>query len=232
MEPDTSPSPVAVSRDVSRYSLSVEEVVLLFDEAGLPRGERSIQKSCKRGDFDAILGDTDRGQRYFVTPESVDRRIKELKQIASQNPKFANVREETRSFANGREQSRTTPNDSTFTSNSEATKEGSKETEKEIKDLELEVLNLKIDNRGKEQFIKQMVEDRKELMNKVREGWEEALKLSATVGELKSQLRLTAPNHPDGISISEETSTVETRNEVMNSGYGQPVDQSHPFEVK
>ena len=57
-----------MSRDVSRYSLSVEEVVLLFVEAGLPRSHRSIQRACKRGHFDAILGDTECGQRYFITP--------------------------------------------------------------------------------------------------------------------------------------------------------------------
>ena len=89
MESDTNQSPVEVSRDVSRYSLSVEEVVLLFVEAGLPRSERSIQRACKRGHFDAILGDTENGQRYFTTPESVDRRIQELKQIESQKPPVA-----------------------------------------------------------------------------------------------------------------------------------------------
>ncbi len=78
-----------MSRDVSRYSLSVEEVVLLFVDAGLPRSERSIQHACKRGHFDAILGGKENGQRYFITLESVDRRIQELKQIESQKPPVA-----------------------------------------------------------------------------------------------------------------------------------------------
>jgi len=92
MEPYTSQSPVAVNRDVSRYSLSVEVVVLLLMKDELPLSDRSIQRACKRGHFDAILGDTEKGQRYFITPESVDRRIKELKQIERQQTNVAACR--------------------------------------------------------------------------------------------------------------------------------------------
>jgi hypothetical protein len=83
MEPDTSPSPVAVSRDTSRYSLSVEEVVLMLVEAELPRSHRSIQRACKRGHFDAILGDTEKGQQHFITPDSVIRNFRITESSAS-----------------------------------------------------------------------------------------------------------------------------------------------------
>ena len=74
---------------MSRHSLSFVDVVLLFVDAGHPRSERSIQRACNRGHFDAILGDTENGQRYFITPQSVDRQIQESKQIESQKPPVA-----------------------------------------------------------------------------------------------------------------------------------------------
>ena len=195
MEPGAPQSPVPMSRDVSRYSLSVEEVVLLLVDAGLPRSERSIQRACKRGHFEAILGDTENGQRYFITPESVDRRIRELKQIESQKPAVAADRDAPRHDAKDRDSSGHAASGDQSEESTES--QSDEESGKRIKNLELEILNLRIDNRAKEQFINHMAEDRKELMSQVRDGWEEAVRMSAKVGKLETQLQLAAPNEPE-----------------------------------
>jgi hypothetical protein len=55
----------------------------MFVEAELPRSEPSIQRACKRGHFDATLGDTEKGQRYFITPDSVIRNFRTTESSAS-----------------------------------------------------------------------------------------------------------------------------------------------------
>jgi hypothetical protein len=61
--------------------MTLEEVSRLFDEAGLPRNVRTLQRYCAAGRLDCIKEETATGLAYFVDPVSVERAIKQLAQL-------------------------------------------------------------------------------------------------------------------------------------------------------
>jgi hypothetical protein len=63
------------------YPLTLEDVSRLFDEAGLPRNVRTLQRYCAAGRLDCIKEETATGLAYFVDPASVERAIKQLAQL-------------------------------------------------------------------------------------------------------------------------------------------------------
>ena len=63
------------------YPMTLEEVSRLFDEAGLPRNVRTLQRYCAAGRLDCIKEETATGLAYFVDPVSVERAIKQLAQL-------------------------------------------------------------------------------------------------------------------------------------------------------
>jgi hypothetical protein len=65
----------------TEYPLTLEEVSRLFDEAGLPRNVRTLQRYCAAGRLDCIKEETATGLAYFVDPVSVERAIKQLAQL-------------------------------------------------------------------------------------------------------------------------------------------------------
>ena len=65
----------------TQYSLSLEEVSRRFDEAGLARDIRTLQRYCAAGRLDSIKEMTASGLTYFVDPASVDRAIVQLAQL-------------------------------------------------------------------------------------------------------------------------------------------------------
>ena len=65
----------------TQYPLTLEEVSRLFDEAGLPRNVRTLQRYCAAGRLDCIKEETATGLAYFVDPVSVERAIKQLAQL-------------------------------------------------------------------------------------------------------------------------------------------------------
>jgi hypothetical protein len=85
----------ATSADVSRqaassgdndYSLSIEDALVRYEQAGLPRTTRSIQRYCAKGDLDCHGVETPFGVKFLITPTSVDRHIayiKEVRQVAT-----------------------------------------------------------------------------------------------------------------------------------------------------
>jgi hypothetical protein len=65
----------------TQFSLSLDDVSHLFDEAGLPRNVRTLQRYCAAGRLDSIKEETATGLAYFVDPVSVERAIKQLAQL-------------------------------------------------------------------------------------------------------------------------------------------------------
>lgn len=63
------------------YPLTLEDVSRLFEEAGLPRNARTLQRYCAAGRLDCIKEETATGLAYFVDPISVERAIKQLAQL-------------------------------------------------------------------------------------------------------------------------------------------------------
>src|SRR5690242_8740963 len=79
------------------FTLTADEALLMYEQAGHSRTLRSIQKFCKRGDIECRFEQTLYGRRYRISPHSVERHIKELNEIAA-----ANGRDESRTDANVR----------------------------------------------------------------------------------------------------------------------------------
>jgi hypothetical protein len=70
----TQPRPAATT-DEHGYLLSVEEAADRYAAAGHPRTIRAIQKYCRRGDLESQKVETTYGERYLITPASIDRHI-------------------------------------------------------------------------------------------------------------------------------------------------------------
>ena len=87
---DEQSRPVA-NGDEQAYWLTVEEAAALYEAAGHARTMRAIQKYCARGDLSCIREQTTYGERFRITPASVDRHIEQIKELSQ---------------AHGREQSR------------------------------------------------------------------------------------------------------------------------------
>jgi len=68
------PRPAAPT-DEHGYLLSVEEAADRYAAAGHPRTIRAIQKYCRRGDVESQKVETTYGERYLITPASIDRHI-------------------------------------------------------------------------------------------------------------------------------------------------------------
>src|SRR5580700_11097906 len=77
--------------DEHSFLLSVEEAADRYASAGHPRTIRAIQKYCRRGDLESQKVETTYGERYVITPASIDRHIAQIME---------------RSQTNGREQPR------------------------------------------------------------------------------------------------------------------------------
>ena len=60
-------------------SLTVEEAAQRYEQAGIPRTLRRIQKYCARGDLDCRKAETEFGEKYFITVESIDRHIAQIR---------------------------------------------------------------------------------------------------------------------------------------------------------
>jgi hypothetical protein len=68
------PRPAAPT-DEHAFLLSVEEAADRYAAAGHPRTIRAIQKYCKRGDLESQKIETTYGERYLISPASIDRHI-------------------------------------------------------------------------------------------------------------------------------------------------------------
>jgi hypothetical protein len=80
--------PDATDRDETRqhFTLSLAQVMIQFDAAGLPRTLRTLQRYCENGRLQALKTETPTGEAYVVDPRSVERAIAELKLIYADRP--------------------------------------------------------------------------------------------------------------------------------------------------
>jgi hypothetical protein len=64
--------PVATSPD-SEFTLTIDDALARYARAGLPRTPRSIQRYCAKGHLDCRRIETQFGEKYLITPASVDK---------------------------------------------------------------------------------------------------------------------------------------------------------------
>jgi len=190
---EESNSSISSGQDTSRQNLTIEEAAELFSQAGVPRSHRTISRYCEQRILEAVFMDTEKNQKYLITRESVERRIKEIKQILA-----------TSHVPSGHDksgQNETHPDKSRHVEptgeNGPDASSGMEEDlqlpalRTELKKLKEDNLQLHIDKSAKEQFINRLVEEREQTMRR-------AIELSREVGRLENQLlQLEGPRNPD-----------------------------------
>src|ERR1700676_5318554 len=68
--------------DDNEYTLTIDEVAERYAHAGHPRTIRRLQKYCARGDLECRKVETASGEKYLITPESIDRHIAYIKETS------------------------------------------------------------------------------------------------------------------------------------------------------
>ncbi len=157
-------------------TLTVREVARLFEEAGVARTERSIINWCQLNKMGIARLENyfDPNERkYFISPKSVDQVIQE--EIAKA-AKVGDPSTRQEGLPKGSE---------TEKPMAEASSEADPGR---LRELEKEILDLKITNRGKDYFIEQLQKEREEFVDE-RAGYvEKLMSFNRKVGELESKL--------------------------------------------
>ena len=77
---DDQSRPVATSPD-SEFTLTIEDALERYARAGLPRTPRSIQRYCAKGHLDCRRIETQFGEKYLISPASVDKHIAYIEEV-------------------------------------------------------------------------------------------------------------------------------------------------------
>ena len=71
---------VATSPD-SDFTLTIDEALERYAHAGLPRTPRSIQRYCAKGHVDCRRIETTFGEKYLISPASIDKHIAYIEEV-------------------------------------------------------------------------------------------------------------------------------------------------------
>lgn len=77
---DNQSRPAATTSD-SEFSLTIDEALERYARAGLPRTPRSIQRYCAKSHLECRLLETQFGEKYLITPASVDKHIAYIAEV-------------------------------------------------------------------------------------------------------------------------------------------------------
>jgi hypothetical protein len=72
--------PVATSPD-SDFTLTIDDALERYARAGLPRTPRSVQRYCAKGHLDCRRIETAFGEKYLISPASVDKHIAYIEEV-------------------------------------------------------------------------------------------------------------------------------------------------------
>lgn len=166
-----------ISERKANHTLTVREVARLFEAAGVARTERSIVNWCQPNRtgiarLDSYFDPNER--RYYISPQSVESAIAEEKAKAAKN----NVSPEP---------SGDVPQPAEIVRSPRPSVESD---ESKIKELEHEILDQKILNKGKEFLIDELNKERKSFFDQL-------LAANKEIGELNYKLlQLESPARP------------------------------------
>jgi hypothetical protein len=71
---------VATSPD-SDFTLTIDEALQRYANAGLPRTPRIIRRYCAKGHLECRLIETQIGEKYLIAPASVDKHIAHIEEV-------------------------------------------------------------------------------------------------------------------------------------------------------
>jgi hypothetical protein len=72
--------PVATSSD-TEFTLTIDDALKRYSLAGLPRTPRSVQRYCAKGHLDCRRIETPFGEKYLISPASVDKHIAYIEEV-------------------------------------------------------------------------------------------------------------------------------------------------------
>ena len=72
--------PVATGSD-SDFTLTIEDALALYADAGIPRTPRSIQRYCAKEHLSSRRIETEFGEKYLITRASVEKHIAYIKEV-------------------------------------------------------------------------------------------------------------------------------------------------------
>jgi hypothetical protein len=223
--------PVATSHDDEPCTVSVSEASELFATAGLPRTERAIQRFCKKGELKCSFVETPFGSKYLIARSSIDRLIVQ-KQQAQKFASDTTARDLSRPDATERDRSRRQPDAIPADDNpigkdtkeelpptrhdgggdDKARQRGTAESDDKdqiIEKLRGENFDLKVDNAGKQNFIRQLVANGEKLMGEVKQISYELGVAHTRVAQLEAP-KITYDMPRSNEVMAEEVTTVPT----------------------
>jgi hypothetical protein len=205
--------------DPSKYTLTVEEVSRLFSNGGVPRSPRTIDRYCKSGHLVCMKIETERNEKYLITPDSVTTRIKELQQVAPTGH-VETERDTSRHVETQQDMSRHDVKQEQLTNDEKA------EFEERIRELERENFDLQITNRAKDYFVDELKKEREYFESVRKDMTQKLIETSQRVGELQVKVhQLEAPRqgetkateqHSNVIDVTPEN-TMDMENEEQTS---------------
>ena len=65
----------------SEYTLTIEDAALLYERAGHPRTDRTIQRYCAKGHLDCRRVETQFGEKFLIVPASVSKHIAYIEEV-------------------------------------------------------------------------------------------------------------------------------------------------------
>src|SRR6202023_4296220 len=76
------PAPLlcATSPD-TEFTLTIDDALERYGRAGLPRTPRSIQRYCAKGHLDCRRIETTFGEKYLISPASLDKHIAYIEEV-------------------------------------------------------------------------------------------------------------------------------------------------------
>ena len=169
---------VAIHHDTSRYTMTVAEAVIEFENYGCPITDRTVQRYCQAGKLRVIRVEPDTRQlterdpyMFLIDPASVRERVAILVEMR-----------ETRSQQETEQPAQVEP------------KQNQEDSDpNEISELKEQILALEIDKRVRDQRIKQLNEDRELWFDQMGNFVDKVSEQSEQIGMLKAQLQLSAP---------------------------------------
>ena len=159
-----------VAERKENHTLTVRETARMFETAGVARTEPSIINWCQPNRqgiarLDSYYDPNER--KYFITPQSVETAIQEEIQRAKKSTDVP----DSESFGSHVEPVK----------HSSATATAKAADERKVQELEREITDLKITNRGKDMFIEQLKSERAGF-------FEQLMSANRTVGQLETKL--------------------------------------------
>jgi hypothetical protein len=192
------PTPSSVRRE--EHNVTTREALQLFEEAGLPRNQRSIERYCADGKLDAFF-DPDE-QRYYISRASAERLIGQMLEIKARH-EAVNPVASGPARSDGIRPATTLPRHEPAVHQPESAHPHIQELESEvvtlkgeIKKLEEKHFTVSYEKKASEQMVtmlrEQLKEDRKEFFQQMDKLMKEVGETRQLVGQLETQLKQIA----------------------------------------